>query len=842
MILSCPNCNRKYKLGQEYAGKFIQCICKNVLKVPESSSYMAGFGAISQPPEQEDGFWSDLLLPSPTALFNFDRYGPAVYASEPEPSIDVPNLDEEMPSFDEDGDIGFEEMNYELPDLDNDAIEAISEAQQAAFDEIKVEEKKPLDPRLPRALEELTKSTEPRFIVELLYYLLEIKDLSIESAVQSKVANKNPMADYFAKRIVKDISKLKEKNAQHLEEFPRAEIFSDLFFGSSQTKIALVEKALEDRWFASVPYFMVQLMRERDVAVLCAFLTKLGLLASPLEAIFFGKFVRHTNRQVRLASIDGLSGIGGASMLPALVEGLGETDPETLERVQRALRGCDKLALARQIRSYLANHQPADKTAYIAALKENANSESFRTLVWLLEDTSCRSYALGAIRDMAIEDDLKMPHMEEFLLLTNDDTTFCHEIVEYMEALQPGFDSSRFIPITVFDDSYISQVRFSPLFAKDFENKATKKISEADEEFVELEKFSIADESKKLSTEIKYLLSGLKPMGKSAYFQPYIFMFGILVISTMIFVLFSLFKGQGSAPMSSLPINFLPTRFLSKFSESIFSDAAFLNSITLLVGILCCNLVIGWFLGSSLAVKQLKSFNLKPKLLPSLPLLISPVLIGYAIPGLMHAMNLNLVVPALFLTFLFPAISIFYIVYLRMFTVYPRGQFDASQTLGADPIKAFAASYGPVYHVGSLIGAILYSIYALGSLQLSAFIKSDLALGYVLLDKTRYYEGWLMVGAYGSTLAIMILVALFITELLVPLASLFPAGSKQSTKNFTIQRWSLWLSFLGWLYYSRVGSRGKVKSKQQSSLQETTAVDTTGNSGEEGTGTLDPNS
>ena len=442
---------------------------------------------------------------------------------------------------------------------------------------------------------------------------------------------------------------------------------------------------------------------------------------------------------------------------------------------------------------------------------------------------------------MPIEDDLKMPHLEEFFLLTNDDTTFCHEVVEYMEVLQPGFDASRFIPITVFDDSYISQVRFSPLFAKDFESKTIKKSNEESEEFVELERFSFQGELIRISGEIKSLFNGLKFLSKSTYYQPNFFFYGILLIPAATFLFLSLIKGKGSAPMNSLPLNFLPSRFLSNFSDGIFSDSTFQSSLVLLIGILFTNMILGWFLGSSLAVKQLKSFEFKPKLLPSLPLLVPPVLMGYAAPHLMRAMNLELTVPALFMVYLFPAISIFYLVFLRMFTLYPNGQFQAARTLGADTIKAFASSYGPVYHVGSFIGATLYSIYALGSLQLAAFMKSELALGYVLLDKTRYFEGWLMVGAYGSSLAILILIGLFLTETLVPLASLFPSGSNRS-KNDLAQKWSVWLNLLGSLFYSRVSSKRKGKSVKKSSSQEAVTKEVDRDSSEESTRNLDPSS
>jgi len=828
MIVGCPNCNRKYKLGQEYSGKFIQCLCKNVLKVPESSSFMPGFGSSGTPSnEEEEAFWSDLLLPSPTALFDFDRYGPVEdQKEEPEKSLDMPALHEDMPSFEED-DMGFEDMEYELPDLGDDEEDEITEEQQSALEGLQVQEKTPLDPRLPRAVEELKESTEPRFIVELLYYLLEVKSLSIEDGVKAQVGNKNPLSDYFASRILRDLSKLKGKNPQPMEEFPRKDIFSELFFGGTQSKISLVEKALEQRWFAAVPYFMVQLMREKDVDVLCEFLSRLGLLATPLESCFFGKFIRHTNRRVRLAAIEGLSGIGGPTILPALVNGLGETDPDTAEAVKTALRGADKVALAKEIRSFLAKNKVPDKTGYIAVLKENSNPESFRTLVWLLDDASIRSYALAAIRDLPIEDDLKIPHLEEFLLLTNDDTTFCHEIVELMEVIQPSFDATRLVPITVFDDSYIGQVRFSPLFAKDFEEKTIKKDESAEDEYPDLEDFDIAEEGRKISNEIKELANRLKFLGKSTYFQPYFLFYTLILIPTIALTTISFFKGMGSAPMTQLPLDLLPKRFITNFSKSIFTDPDFSSSITLLITVLGVNLILGWFLGSSLATGQLKSTKLKPRLLPTLPLLLSPVLMGYALPSILTSMKIEMVIPAIFFMYLFPAISIFYLVYLRMFTIYPEGHLHAARSLGADLTRAYATTYGPVYHVGTAVGAVLFSIYLFGSVQLTAFLQSKHSLGYVLLAKTRYYEGWLMVGAYGASLALFILIALVLIEAFIPLVSLFPAGTRPDSKEHPIAaRWPRWMSLLGWLFYSRAYQKKGIVKKEAEPVLEVVAEPT----------------
>ena len=37
MIVGCPQCNRRYRLGEEYLNKYI-CVCSAVLKVTASST------------------------------------------------------------------------------------------------------------------------------------------------------------------------------------------------------------------------------------------------------------------------------------------------------------------------------------------------------------------------------------------------------------------------------------------------------------------------------------------------------------------------------------------------------------------------------------------------------------------------------------------------------------------------------------------------------------------------------------------------------------------------------------------------------------------------------------
>ena len=825
MIVGCPNCNRKYQLGQEYSGKFIKCLCKNVLKVPEISATPMLFtpGAAGGDFQgEDDSVWSQMLLPTPTALFDFDRYGDTKEQEEEPVAQKMPSLDEEMPSFDEDGDLsGMEEIEYELPDLgEEEEEEEMTNEQQGALEGLDVAEAKPLDPRLPKALGELKESTEPRFIVDLLYFLLEVKDLSIEEAVEIQLQNKNPISQYFSKRILKDLSKMKGAKPEKVPEFPRTELFSDLFFGNSKTKIDLVDKALENRWFAAMPYFVVQLMRERDVDVICEYLSRLGLLATALETPFFGKFIRHNNRRVRLACIEGLSGIGGPSVLPSLVCGLGETDPDTATAVKSALKGSDKISLAREIRNFLSSSEVPDKTGYIAVLKEHANPESFRTLVWLLKDPSVRSYALSAIRDLPIEDDLKIPHLEEFLMLTNDDTTFCHEIVEFMEVLQPSFDATRLVPITVFDDSYIGQVRFSPLFAKDFEDPSAKKDEVLNDDNLDIRSYDLQEEGKQIGSQIKTLSRGLKFITKSSYFHIHMALYALVLIPGIALVVFSFLKGMGSAPLSSLPTQLVPPRFMANFGMTLFTDTNYSQASTIIYAILSVDVLIGWFLGSSLAVGQLRSGSLAPRLLPSLPLLLSPVLLGYSVAALNQAFGLSLVKTTLTVMFLFPCTSIFYLIYLRMFSLHPKGGINSARYLGSESTGAYATTYGPIYHVGTVISALLCVLYLLGSLSLSYFLKSDSALGYVILEKTRYFEGWLMVGSYGASLALIIIIFLFLIEMFVPLSSLFPGGTPLPAQGHPIaQRWSRWLGFLGWVFYSRAYMKKVAKKIVEESFE-----------------------
>ena len=591
-----------------------------------------------------------------------------------------------------------------------------------------------------------------------------------------------------------------------------------------------MDDALTERWFGAVPYFIVQLLRERNVGVITEVLSRFGLLSTALEAPFLSRFLSHSSQEVQIACIEGLSGIGGSAITYYLISGIPKGDSLVVQAIKKALKSCEKDDIAIEIRRYLINEKVGDKTGYIALLKENPNQESVRTLIWLLEDSSVRNYALEVIRDMPLEDDDKIQSLEEYLMLSNDDGDFCNEIIELMEILQPSFDSGRLTPINVFDDSYVGQVRYSPLFARDFEEVKTKGEEDSEEEEENILDYDPRELAKKIQAEITLLGKGLQSLSRAAYHRAALVSYALVILLGGFVAVTSFFSGMGSS-LSRLPMSFLPRQFNSRLGFSIFSDSAYGDALGGTLIIMALAVLGGWFLGSCLAVSQLRSGDLRARFLPSFPLLTPPVLLGYAAASINTSLGMNLVKTSLIFFYLFPCISIFYLVYLRLFARVPLAQLEAARSLGASEVRAHATAYGPFYHLGCIYGAALAALYVLSTYAMGYFFESSSALGFVVLEKTHYFTGWIMVGAHGVMLAGLAVLVLITFQPLIPFFTLVPGGVPSDSEPL-FERSKIWLSLLGRTLYSRSYHRKIKKSKKEESTEATTTPVSTEGTGE----------
>jgi ABC-type spermidine/putrescine transport system permease subunit II len=828
MIVGCPRCHRKFRFPMDRVGQFVECICETIFKIPDDSGpglasapsgFMVGGESLS-PGDSPSGPWTNLLLPNPTSLVDlspFKALEPEVKPPEPgAPPVleaDVPEIGGELPDLDDEDP---EDLSFELPsDDDVEDEEELSFEQEQSLSAVDLAHGNEVDSRLWAALEELEQSENPQFIIDMLYYLLEIKDVKIEETVLKFVGHQNPLADYFAKRILKDIERIKAstgKHGQEVDPFLREQLFSSLFHGKPEQKKSLVDEALTERWFGAVPYFIVQLLRERNVGVISEILSRFGLLSTLLEAPFLGRFLSHSSQDVQIACVEGLAGIGGSAITYHLISGIPKGDSLVVQAIKKALKTCEKKDIAIEIRRYLMYEKEGDKTGYIALLKENPNQESLRTLIWLLEDTSVRNYALEAIRDMPLEDDDKILPLEEYLMLSHDDGDFCNELIELMEILQPSFDATRLTPINVFDDTYVGQVRYNPLFARDFnevENAEEGDSEEAEEKILD---YDPREQIKKVLDEITELGKGLKSLSRAAYHRSSMISYALVILLGGFIALTSLLSGLGSS-LIRLPLNFIPKQFNSQLGFSIFTDSAYSTALGLALVILTLTLIGGWLLGSCLAVSQLRSGDLRPRFLPCFPLLVPPVIHGYAAAAINAALGIKLVKTSLIFFYLFPCISIFYLIYLRLFARIPLAQVDAARSLGASEVRAHATVYGPVYHLGSLYAAALCALYVLGTYATGYFFESPDALGFLVLEKTHYYSGWIMVGAHGTLLASFAILVLLTFQPLIPLFTLVPGGAPSDSEPL-FERSKIWLSLLGRILYSRTFHRKIRKAKK----------------------------
>ena len=114
-------------------------------------------------------------------------------------------------------------------------------------------------------------------------------------------------------------------------------------------------------------------------------------------------------------------------------------------------------------------------------------------LVWMFDDPNIRQKALEIAKEFDITDEEKTKVIEEYLLVSFDDSPFSNEVIEYLELINSSYDRARLISVNIFDDSYIELVRLSPLFEKDFRKDDDGQLDWKEEESVNIPIFNILE-------------------------------------------------------------------------------------------------------------------------------------------------------------------------------------------------------------------------------------------------------------------------------------------------------------------------------------------------------------
>lgn len=791
MIVSCPQCNRRYRMNNEYLDKYIRCVCSAVLKVSETRETKP----IENLPESNDNSTlkpptiDSLIFPDLVNLINLDQF-------ETSDKFDAEAVDElpeiELPSFDED--------EFEDTEESDD-----SSARKSSLSNLEIEAPKILNPKIPSLLSSLNKSQDPKFIINALYYLLEVKHFSIEDTVKKFVDNPNPLAAYFAKRILQDLEKMRgndHRKPERLEAFPRETIFNSLFKGSEQTKIEALDKIINGLQYGAIPYFICQLLLEKNPNVIKSFLTRMGLLSNDLEIQFFAQFLQHKNQQVRFAAIEGLGGIGGLNVIAHLIPSLIDSNSNIVSAVKVALGTSDQDEIAQQIRVYVRKNQVQNLEGYLEILKGFQSAEGFRGIVQMFDRESIRQNAFEVAKEYDISEDDKTAILEEYLTLSFDDGVFTNEVIEYLELINSSYDRARLIPINVFDDSYVELVRMSPLFQRDFQKDEEGEASEKEEAAIPVPIFRISEVVKKPLDRAKNEIEKLQHFAKSKLGLPIVTTQFILYSSLGFLCFLAWTKGMGTNS-KGLPTTFLPSRFETSIGSLIFEDPSFTSAINTAIGVSFIVLFFAWFLGSFLAIAQLKNGIKGLRFLPMFPLLISPLIIGYTLGSTENAFpGIFSIELLLSIGFVFPCLGIYYLVFTRMFQVVPESQVEIAKQLGAKEDVAHATVYGPFYLIGSIFSSLLALLYIFSAHAIGFFIKSNKAIGYLILKKLEFPEGYIMMGAYALPLVICSLLLVLIIESFFPIACFFPMGVARPTKHPVYATFEEWMALLGSVFYS----------------------------------------
>lgn len=850
MILACPSCKRKFKIIEEYRGKLVRCKCQALLKVPgvfsdsntpppdisKSDVSPAPEKTAATPASDEVGIWVELVYPQVDKPFDLSKWS-APDEALPEPEVPVEEEEEELPSFDDD-----------LPSFDDDEDEEgvsedaiddftganeekiedeITADQQHSLDGINIQEEAPLDPRVIPALKDLESSEDPQFIVDFLFYLLQTKRVEVKETVEKFVENNNPLASYYAIRILSNIEHTESEDdrfKKDIEPVDTKALIAAVFNGTSQNKIKYIENSLDTREYGAIPYIITQLLLEKDEQVSLLILNRVGLMCEQKEVKFFAKFLHSRVQSIKLASIEGLGCIGGEGIIPYLIASLVDRDMAIVASINEALKSSDKDDIASQILTYLMEHDVFDKKGYIKILKENGTINALRAIAWLLSDEKVGVTSLETIKEMEIADEEKTTVLQEYLGLSYQDSPFDNDIITQLEIYNPSFDRSRLVPVNIFDDSYVSLVRLSPLFERDFAEDDSDNIEEAELVEVEVIPFKLSKFAAINIEEVKVQTEDLKLQLKVKSSILYILATFSLYGFAAFLVFTSFFKGMGKS-LSYMP-GFFPKQFSSAFGGRLFIDPQYvdaLNSTFITAGIA---IFIAFLLGSAFAISQLKNGSSRVRILPTLPLFIPSILIGFNIGLVRNVLMIDFAQIAITLAYMFPCISIYYLIYIRFFSVIPRSHYDASVELGADHVTALKLSYGPSFQIATLYATILSFLYILCSVGMTSYIHSSSSIGYVLFSKLQYFQGWLMLGSYLSMISIIVIAIALFLELIFPIFALFPSTINRS---FHLHPFYLLLkkSLIVWgaLFYKQKIKKSKPEAPKAEEAPESESAD-----------------
>lgn len=805
MIVVCPNCNRKFHLPEDISGSFFRCICRSFLQIPgveKAPTEQFGSGAsLTRPtsgPFTNPELWQNMRFPNLTELIDLARFKFIEERAEEVAEIDIPSFDD-LPSFDDQDDIipGSEDIEAALAEekpieLDDD----LTESRQKSLDGVRLESEK-LDPSIKTALGELEKSEDPQFIIDMLYYLLEVRSSLIKDTVQKFVGNPNPLADYFAKRILNDLAQTVDETgvkAVIIEPYPRESIMKLLFYGEAHSKQQILEKSVQERDNRAVPYLLLQLIRENNAQVKVSFLTKLGLLAGYEELPFFAEFLQESALSVKIACIEGLGCIGGLTAIPYFVQVLVDREPRIVAVTKEALRSSDKEEVSAAILQYLLDNPQVEKSGYVTILGDFAkNIQAFRALVWMFDYEDVNKKALDAAKLFDLEDDKKQEILEEYLLLSFDDGAFSNSVADYIEEIHPGYIRSKLEPVNVFDHSYVDLVRISPLFAREFQTQEDDEEKGVSEIEVEVTPFGLLvflrQYFQNFSSQFKNLGSSAQIILKSYATELFVPMVGLFVV----FLLF-IKTMKGATGFNLVPAGFSFTDGI----KALFSSG-FLATFHGQLFFMLPSLATGAVLGSSLAISQARKGVFHLNFLFCFSLLISSVVLGYVTANL----HIKLSLPAQFLivgSSLLPFISIFYMVLLRVFSLVPQELSDTAILLGADEEQAITVAYGPFYIVGILYSLLLCFCYILG-VQGFGFMDTGGFLSTLLYNHLYLSVGWQVNAIYGFVLFCFAWLGFLLAQFFVPIPSLFPSLSKLNDR-LKYQNMADAMPLIGFLFYS----------------------------------------
>lgn len=786
MKLRCPECDRQFELQGNLQGKLLRCVCNALLSIPGGAAAAEIKVPVASAPAEsapltfaEDTSFQvpeGMLFPNLTRLIDLSPFAPP-----PEEVPEIPSAEDELPSldlpsFDEDAD----------PSIDDALAEEAEELKQSQkIDEpegvdgakdVKLDDEFAMDPRVRPALEEFAKSQDPQFIVDMLYYLLEVKDTYIRPFVEKHLTNPNPVAAYLAKRIIADQDYLisPQNIKKQLLPYPRHNLLEPLFKGNEHVRMQLMESAVKSGAFGSAPYFTLRLLLERDAFVKSNMLPKLGLIASAIESPFLGRFLDEPGPKVRLACVEALACIGGDSVIPLMIKGMVDKDIGVVTAIKKSLANADSTELSQHIFDYILQNRVSEKKGYISILADYKNSIAFRALVWMFEDTEIRNFALETAKTFGIADELKADILREYLDLSYREDAFLLSVVEFMETLEPTFSRSKLSAVNAFDDSYVSLIRDSPLFVRDFAETSTGETEKKIETVIVPIAFGLLQLFKARTLAAKNKLQTLPLYIKSRGVQIQ------TALETSVFLMFSLlwvsvfFKGHGHAP-ATVPLQLFPSSLRTTTGYGALSNSEFLN---LWLG----NLTAGGFallpavmIGLILALQQIRSGNFRLRYLPMIPLLLSPILLShllqagneltaYRISGMLYAGIAGLCLS-----------SIVYAVNLRICALVPREWFLTCVGLGADHDSAIIETYRAPLMIGILYSLVLGSAFIGGSLVLGYALEPDQSAGAWLISHLVHADGWLIAGALGVIPAMLFVIPLMLMEFFLPLHSLAPA-------------------------------------------------------------------